>query len=193
LAQGDSEVKGEMATFRPDEENSVYIGHGAELTGAIRARDSIVIDGAFEGEIACNHLVVGQNGVVKGQINVTSADVAGQVGADIVAKNYLTVRATGRIEGKWDCGVIEVERGAVLIGAGHVAEASTAQRREPRAAETVVPAPAPAAQYHHTPIPAAPPPAAAEPEAPPPPVVEPIAPRRLAQLNLRVPRRYAAG
>lgn len=117
-----------MATFRPEEENSVYIGHGTELTGAIRARDSIVIDGSVEGEIICSHLVVGTAGVVKGVVSVSTADVAGHLSAEIVAKSLLVVRATGRIEGKWNCGVIEVARGAILNGTVDVID-SGSQRR----------------------------------------------------------------
>lgn len=124
-----------MATFRPEEENSVYIGQGTELTGAVRARDSIVIDGSFDGELVCNHLLVGQTGVVKGKINVSSAEISGQVSAEIVTRHLLAVRATGRIEGKWDCGSIEVARGAVLNGSAHVTETAGAQRREARAEE----------------------------------------------------------
>jgi len=122
-----------MATFRPDEENSVYIGHGAELTGAVRARDSIVIDGSFDGEISCNHLLVGPSGVVKGVVNVSSAEIAGQVSAEITTKHLLSVRSTGRVEGKWDCGTIEVARGAVLNGSAHVTETTSSARREARA------------------------------------------------------------
>ncbi len=146
-----------MATFRPEEENSVYIGHGTEMTGAIRARDSIVIDGAFDGEIACNHLLVGPSGVVKGKINVSTADISGEVSAEIVTKHLLTVRGTGRVEGKWDCGMIEVARGAVLNGAAHVTQSAGATRRDAiveqpaliesdyvEEEEYVAPAPAPA-------------------------------------------------
>lgn len=118
-----------MATFRPEEEDSVYVGHGTELTGAIRARDTIVIDGSVEGEIVCGHLIVGQGGSVKGVINVSTADIAGEVSAEILAKNALVVRATGRVEGKWECGTIEVARGAILNGSASVMDTAGSQRR----------------------------------------------------------------
>lgn len=164
-----------MATFRPEEENSVYIGHGAELTGAVRARDSIVIDGVFDGEIACNHLLVGPAGVVKGKINVSSADIAGQVSAEIVTKHLLAVRATGRIEGKWDCGTIEAARGAVLNGSVHVTETTTSARREGRAEKTVAETEVDVEEEYEAPAAA---------------IVTPLreAPR-LTKLNLRAPRR----
>jgi cytoskeletal protein CcmA (bactofilin family) len=125
-----------MATFRPDEENSVYIGEGAELTGAIRARDAIVIDGAFDGDIVGNHLLVGPTGVVKGRISVLTADISGVVSAELAVKALLSVRATGRVEGSWDCGAIEVARGGTLNGSAQVTETANGQGRETRALTT---------------------------------------------------------
>ena len=123
-----------MATFRPDQENSVYIGQGVELTGEIRARDVIVVDGAYDGEIVCNHLIVGPTGSVKGKITATSAEISGHVSAEIATKQLMAVRSTGRVEGSWDCGAIEVARGAVLNGSANVAESTPAQRAECEAA-----------------------------------------------------------
>lgn len=164
----------DMATFRPDQENSVYIGQGSEMTGELRARDIIVIDGAFEGELVCNHLIVGPNGRVKGKVNASSADIAGQVSAEIVAKQLMTVRATGRVEGQWDCGAIEVARGAVLNGSANVAESTAAQRGE-------------------APVERAPELTFVDEEAyekPAAPAVSPLSGvRRLTKLNLRTPRR----
>ncbi|QGM96685.1 bactofilin family protein [Methylocystis parvus] len=162
-----------MATFRNEEANSVYIGEGAELTGVIRARDSVVVDGSFDGEIVCNHLVVGQGGTIKGKVNVANADIAGSVNAEIAAGQLLTVRATGRIEGKWDCGTIEVARGAVLNGSANVAEMAGAARREARSETAAKVGPAVEEEY----------------ESPAAVVTALPEPRRLTKLNLRAPRR----
>jgi cytoskeletal protein CcmA (bactofilin family) len=160
-----------MATFRPDQENSVYIGEGVELSGAIRARDAVVIDGAFDGEIVCNQLVLGQNGSVKGKIEATSAEVAGLLQAEIIVRQLLAVRATGRVEGTWDCGALEVARGAVLQGSASVsdqAKTSTKEAPIPRLSP-----PRPVDDDEEEEVETAP------------------APRRLTKLTLRTPRRSA--
>lgn len=172
-----------MATFRPEEENSVYIGQGTEMTGAIRARDSIVIDGAFDGEIACNHLLVGPSGVVKGRINVSTADIAGAVSAELVTKHLLVVRGTGRVEGKWDCGMIEVARGAILNGAAQVTQTAGAARRELLAEPPAFMETDYVEEYEEV----------DQYEAPAP-IVAPLRePPRLTKLNLRTPLRRKAG
>lgn len=159
-----------MTTFRPDQEHSVYIGEGVELSGTIRARDAVVIDGAFDGEIVCNQLTLGQSGSVKGRVDAASADVAGFLQADIVVRQLLAVRATGRVEGAWDCGALEVARGAVLQGS-----ASVTDQGKPAKKEAAIPrlAPPEPVELDEEETQAAP------------------TPRRLTKLTLRPPRRSA--
>ncbi|MFY9628093.1 MAG: polymer-forming cytoskeletal protein [Methylocystis sp.] len=105
-----------MSDFRPEEKNVVYVGEGVKFTGVIHAQDTVVIDGTIEGEITCNRLVVGPGGVAEGAITVVDADIFGKIGTEISVKQLLIVRSTGRVEGKWCYGEIEVEKGGVLSG-----------------------------------------------------------------------------
>lgn len=111
-----------MSDFRPEEKDVVYIGEGVSLSGAIQAQDTVVVDGSVDGEIACGQLIVGPTGVVNGTISVSEADVYGKVGSDITVKQLLIVRSSGRIEGKWTYGEIEVEKGGVLSGSAESTE-----------------------------------------------------------------------
>ncbi len=116
-----------MSDFRPDEKNVVYIGEGVSMTGSVNAQDIVVVDGNIEGEVTCNQLIVGPSGVVTGVISVSEADVHGKIGADISVKELLIVRSSGRVEGKWVYGEIEVEKGGLLSGEAE----STEFRAEP--------------------------------------------------------------
>jgi cytoskeletal protein CcmA (bactofilin family) len=111
-----------MKDFRPEEKNVVYIGEGVSLTGSVKAQDTIVVDGAVDGEISCSQLIVGPSGVVNGAISVSDADIYGRIGTDITIKQLLIVRSTGRVEGKWIYGEIEVEKGGVLFGTAESTE-----------------------------------------------------------------------
>jgi cytoskeletal protein CcmA (bactofilin family) len=125
----------EMSDFRPEEKNAVYIGEGVRVTGVITAEDTVVVDGIVEGEIACERLVIGPTGIVQGTVAVTDADIHGKVGTEITVKQLLIVRATGRVEGKWGYGEIEVEKGGVLSGQGEsTGLAEEEERSAPRAA-----------------------------------------------------------
>jgi len=37
-----------MSNFRPEEKNVVYVGEGVTLSGAINAKDTVVVDGTVE-------------------------------------------------------------------------------------------------------------------------------------------------
>lgn len=105
-----------MTKFRPEEKNVVYVGEGVTVIGAIHAQDVVVVDGTVDGEIICDQLIVGENGVVNGKVAVFEADIFGIIGAEVSVKQRLAVRSTGRVEGKWVYGEIEVEKGGVLSG-----------------------------------------------------------------------------
>lgn len=111
-----------MKDFRPEEKNVVYIGEGVSLTGSVKAQDTVVVDGMVEGEVSCSQLIVGPSGVVNGAISVSDADIYGRIGTDITIKQLLIVRSTGRVEGRWIYGEIEVEKGGVLFGTAESTE-----------------------------------------------------------------------
>jgi cytoskeletal protein CcmA (bactofilin family) len=128
-----------MNDFRPEEKNVVYIGEGVSVNGAVRAQDIVVVDGSVDGEISCAQLIVGVTGVVNGVITVTEADVYGKIGSDITIKELLIVRASGRVEGKWTYGEIEVEKGGILSGSAESTEYQG--ERRPMKEERMAPPP----------------------------------------------------
>jgi cytoskeletal protein CcmA (bactofilin family) len=121
-----------MSDFRPEEKDVVYIGEGVSLSGSIEAQDAVVVDGSVEGEIACGQLIVGPTGEVNGAVSVSEADVYGKLGSDITVRQLLIVRSSGRIEGKWTYGEIEVEKGGVLSGSGESTEHRSSDHRPAR-------------------------------------------------------------
>ena len=58
------------------------------------------------------------------------ADVYGKIGTEFRVKQLLTVRASGRVEGKWIYGEIEVEKGGVLAGMAESTEFRSERKGE---------------------------------------------------------------
>ncbi len=104
------------AGFRPDQENAVYVGAGVTVKGEISAPELIVVDGLVEGEVAARVVVVGHSGVIRGHISAAEADVSGLITDHIEISELLTVRSTGRVEGRVIYREIELEKGAVVTG-----------------------------------------------------------------------------
>jgi cytoskeletal protein CcmA (bactofilin family) len=121
-----------MPNFRPEEKNVVYVGEGVTLTGVVHAQDVVVIDGTVEGEITCDQLIVGPGGVAQGPIAVVDADIYGKIGTEVSVKQLLVVRSTGRVEGRWGYGEIEVEKGAVLSGEAESTGFRASDQKNPR-------------------------------------------------------------
>ena len=59
---------------------------------------------------------IAETGTFKGQVEFDRADISGIFEGDLMARDHLVVRATGRITGKVRFGELEIERGGQIIG-----------------------------------------------------------------------------
>lgn len=119
-----------MTEFGLREDGVVYIGAGVRVTGAIKAQETVVIDGEVDGEIACRTLIVGAGGRVSGEANVQDAEIFGALSAHLVVRRLLVARDSARISGDWTSSEIVAERGAALNGAGATTSAEPSERLE---------------------------------------------------------------
>jgi cytoskeletal protein CcmA (bactofilin family) len=78
--------------------------------------DAIVVDGVVEGDVTAQSIRIGPAGAIKGNVISTDVDVSGTLAEKADIKEFLLVRASGRVEGHVNCGDVQVERGAVLAG-----------------------------------------------------------------------------
>jgi cytoskeletal protein CcmA (bactofilin family) len=135
--------------FRPTEPNSVYIGAGVTIKGAITAPDAIVVDGAVEGDVTARTIRIGASGSVRGHVVASEAEIHGVLADKVEIRDLLHVRSGGRIEGNLNCGDVQVERGAVLAGGVFTAPAE----KETARPEPAKPAPVAAREEQVSPMP----------------------------------------
>jgi cytoskeletal protein CcmA (bactofilin family) len=100
--------------------NCAYFGEGVTFKGSISAAEKIVVHGTIEGDVVAQELLVGANGMIKGNVRVELADIQGKVLENVEARVCLLLRKTGRIEGSTSYGEIEIEKGGILTGEAHV-------------------------------------------------------------------------
>ena len=93
------------------------LGDGVTYTGKISGRGGVRIEGAFNGEIALNGmLVVGTTGRVTCEhVIANTVIVAGAIRGDISAEK-VDIRATGRVWGNVTTTAFSTEEGAFLRG-----------------------------------------------------------------------------
>lgn len=105
-----------IAGFRPEQENVVYIGAGVTVKGEFSVPDLLVVDGVVEGDVTARGVVVGRSGVIRGHVAAEEADVSGSISDHVEISELLTVRSTGRVEGRVIYREMELEKGAVVTG-----------------------------------------------------------------------------
>ncbi len=92
------------------------ISKGTKVVGNIEIENDIRLDGIIEGDIASkSKVIIGENGVLKGNLQCEFADVVGSVFGNIQCDN-LSLRATAKIEGDMQVKFLTIEPGAVFNG-----------------------------------------------------------------------------
>ncbi len=107
-----------MARTMEVESNSInIITAGTIIKGDITASGDFRLDGTLEGNIQLNgKLVVGDSGVVNGNILCVNANIIGTVNGNLSVKELLSLNATARVKGDILINKLSIEPGAVFTG-----------------------------------------------------------------------------
>jgi cytoskeletal protein CcmA (bactofilin family) len=94
-----------------------FIDQGSEFVGELRFRDTFRIDGYVRGRIVSDHmLIVGEKGVVEGEIDCGVASISGRVAGRVHARDRIEILKGARVEAALDSPRLVVEEGAILSG-----------------------------------------------------------------------------
>lgn len=90
---------------------------GTILTGNLVTGDDIRVDGTIEGNILSKgKIIVGQNGVVSGDIECQNLDLLGNVNGNISCSDVVILRSSANLTGDITTQIIEIEPGASFTG-----------------------------------------------------------------------------
>ena len=90
---------------------------GTKIIGDLETNSSLRIDGQIDGNVICNgKLVLGQDGIITGDINATEVELDGTVEGDINAEILLTLHGTAIVKGDIRTGRLVIEDGAQIEG-----------------------------------------------------------------------------
>ncbi len=93
------------------------IGNGTTIKGEVIATGDIRVDGTIIGTMkSTGKVVVGQQGVVEGDITCNSADISGRVKGTIRVDELTTLKSTSRIEAELYTKQLFIEVGAIFTG-----------------------------------------------------------------------------
>jgi cytoskeletal protein CcmA (bactofilin family) len=96
---------------------TAFIDQGSEFSGKLTFKDTVRIDGRFEGEISSeNTLIVGETGEIDATIRSKTVVISGAVNGDIIAARQLVLHKTARLQGNVETPSLIVEEGASMNG-----------------------------------------------------------------------------
>jgi|GEM_PF-2251375 len=109
-----------VAPVQPREESKTgtVLGEGIVFEGAtIKGKGPVHILGNFSGAINVDgHVVLGETGVLSGEVRATSALLSGKYEGTIFVKNVLEIASNANLVGRITSGKIIIEEGAIIKG-----------------------------------------------------------------------------
>ena len=100
---------------------TTLISAGTKLKGDISSSSDLRIDGTILGNIhSTAKIVIGNTGVVEGDISGQQADIVGKVSGNIHAKELLQLRGESVVTGNLYAGKLQVEPSATFNGQCHM-------------------------------------------------------------------------
>jgi cytoskeletal protein CcmA (bactofilin family) len=119
-------------TTRPDREPiENVLGRSAFIRGELSAEGPFRVDGTVEGTLASRaEVVIGESGVVRGDVIGTDIVVAGQILGNVRCSGHLEILAKGKVEGDIVAQSVRIETGGVFRGTSFMgASAGTPKQR----------------------------------------------------------------
>ena len=91
------------------------IAKNTSLTGDIKSEGDFRIDGTLEGTLkTLGRVIIGVDGLIKGNVDATNADIEGKFSGQLQVSKTLTVKATANISGDVTISKLSVEPGATF-------------------------------------------------------------------------------
>jgi cytoskeletal protein CcmA (bactofilin family) len=96
---------------------TAFIDEGSEIEGKYTFSGTVMLNGKFRGEIASTDtLIIGEKGIVHGEIHAGVVLISGQVVGNLVATERVELRGSARVFGDVEAPVVVVEEGVLFEG-----------------------------------------------------------------------------
>jgi cytoskeletal protein CcmA (bactofilin family) len=96
---------------------TLVVGRGIRLHGTVQDAERLVVEGMVEATmIQAAELSIVSGGVLKGEVEVEEAEIAGTIDGTLTARGTLVVHSTGRLQGAARCRRLRVEDGGQITG-----------------------------------------------------------------------------
>lgn len=105
-----------MFTRKNNEKLESFIGANSSFKGDIKTKGTIRIDGNMEGNVDSDWLIVGEKGILKGDVRANGVIVGGKIEGMVTAREIIEIKGKGEISGDINTPKLSVSEGAILNG-----------------------------------------------------------------------------
>jgi cytoskeletal protein CcmA (bactofilin family) len=107
--------------LKPPAKVDTIIGQNTEISGDIKFRGGLHIDGKVKGNVIADDtsesmLILSQEGSIEGEVRVPNVFLNGQVTGNVHANDHVELLSHARIEGNVYYSLLEMEMGAAING-----------------------------------------------------------------------------
>ena len=123
----------------PNVNSKNVLNSDVELNGTLKFAGDLTFDGKLDGEINSDGVLnLGDNAVIRGNLNVTSVVVRGKINGNITAREKIEVKAKAELFGDIRAPKLVIEEGVTFVGKSEVNpnKASPTAPTPPRGGET---------------------------------------------------------
>lgn len=101
----------------PGDGRRLIVGREICLSGEITACDTLVVEGQVEATLNESHRIeIAESGYFKGKVDIAIAEIKGRFDGELIARERLIIRKSGRVAGTIAFAEIEIERGGEVSG-----------------------------------------------------------------------------
>tara|TARA_B100000214_G_scaffold333854_1_gene276176 strand:- start:226 stop:699 length:474 start_codon:yes stop_codon:yes gene_type:complete len=101
----------------PGDGRRLIVGREICLSGEITACDTLVVEGRVDATLNESHRIeISESGYFKGKVDIAVAEINGHFEGELIARERLIIRKSGRVTGKVVYTEIEIERGGEISG-----------------------------------------------------------------------------
>ena len=105
-----------MSRAPAEDTKVITIGKGVVFSGKVIEADHVKLEGKADGELTAKTVELSSSGSLDGNVKCDTFIVAGAFSGEATVSGSLSVKSTGKIEGKTSYGSLAVEAGGAVLG-----------------------------------------------------------------------------
>jgi cytoskeletal protein CcmA (bactofilin family) len=105
-----------MMFSKDNEQLESFIGLGTEFQGGLNVQGTLRVEGQFDGKVNAACVILGETGVIKGEVSAKKIIVGGKVEGNLRAQEIVEIKAKGEVLGDIFAKIISVTEGGKVNG-----------------------------------------------------------------------------